>query len=95
MLVNATAIIILQYISGSNQHIVHLKLIQCICQLHNNKGGKLNKENTNILSLKVCDTSKYLQISLWEFQCFFKTPTLKAYLILQHNSVPDMPLAIQ
>ena len=39
VLANAKVVTILQYISVSNQHIVYLKLTQCIYKLYFNKAG--------------------------------------------------------
>ena len=40
VLANITVVIILQYISLSNQHFVHLELEHVICQLYLNEAGK-------------------------------------------------------
>ena len=40
VLSNTMVVIILQYISVSNQHIVHIKLTQCYMSIILNKAGK-------------------------------------------------------
>lgn len=40
LLDNTVVLIILQFINESNQHSVHRKLTQCMCQLYLSKDGK-------------------------------------------------------
>lgn len=44
VLTNLTDVIILQYISVSNYHVVLLKLNKVICQLYSNKAGDKTKD---------------------------------------------------
>lgn len=43
VLANAREVILLQYINVLNQHVVHLMLTQCTCQVYVQKAGKNGK----------------------------------------------------
>ena len=48
VLARVIMVIILQYVSISNQHVVHLKLHNVICQLYLNKIGGWGLDETRI-----------------------------------------------